>query len=267
LTAVLLWGCGDADGASGGSAGNGGEGGSELVPGSFYAFEFDSVFAETPIEGAAICQLGVDNCVTSDKSGWATIYFPANQEIAFTVEMEGYGPWVYSNVSDRHFPEGFRLPLYSHEYLADLAERLQTSYPWKGGIVALVRWFSPHPGVQFLPVGPTSEAVGDAFYFDAATLQYSLEIDATTNFFGLPDGPLGEGGFTEVVPGVQQFEFVGTAGDCPHASWAWPGDAPNRIRVPVLEGFTTYGSVRCDEEIPELGPARSSSVEGSLQRE
>ena len=263
LSAALLLGCG-ADGVTGGS---GGEGGSDLVPGSFYVFEFTPTFAEVPIEGAMVCQVGADNCVASDRVGRLTIYFPADQEMAFTVEKEGYGPWVFGNVTDEHFPEGFRLPMYTHEYLAAVAETLETAYPWEGGIVALVRWLSPNPGVKFLPVGPTAEQVGDAFYFDAASVQYSLELEATTRFFGLADGPLGEGGFTEVVPGVQQFEFVGTAGDCPHASWGWPGDAPNRIRVPVMEGYTTYGSVRCDDKIPGLGLAGSSPSEHSQKRD
>jgi hypothetical protein len=249
LSAALLFGCSDGGGGADGG------GGSDLVPASLYVFEFGPSYVEAPIQGAAICQVGENNCVTSDKLGFATIYFPADEEIAFTVEKEGYGPWVFSNVTDQHFPEGYRLPLYTHEYQAAIAEDLQTPYPWKGGIVGLLRWYSPHQGVTFLPVGPTAEAVGDAFYFDAATLKYSLELEATTAYFGLPDAPLAEGGFTEVVPGVQQFEFVGTAGDCAHASWGWPGDAPNRLRVLVIEGHTTYGSVRCDEEIPGAGLA------------
>ncbi|MBW2508974.1 MAG: hypothetical protein JRE81_10115 [Deltaproteobacteria bacterium] len=265
MSAFCSLGCGDGDG--GGDAGAGGQGGSDLVPASLYVFEFDPIPLESPIEGAAICQVGADNCVRSDRLGWATIYFPAGQEIAFTVEKEGYGPWVYCNVTDEYFPEGYRAPLYTHEYLTSIAEDLQTPYPWKGGIVGLVRWFSPNPGVKFIPVGPTAEAVGDPFYFDAATKQYSLELEATTYYFGLPDAPLAEGGFTEVVPGVQQFEFVGTAGDCPHASWGWPGDAPNRLRVLVMDGYTTYGSVRCDEEIPGRSLDESSASTDSDARE
>ncbi len=266
LSAALLLGCG-VGGSGGEAGGSGGEGDSDLVPASLYVFEFTPAFAEVPIQGAMICEVGADNCVASDRAGELTIYFPADQEIAFTTEKEGYGSWVFSNVTDEHFPEGYRLPMYTHEYLATVAETLQTPYPWEGGIVALVRWFSPNPGVKFLPVGPTAEQVGDAFYFDASSEQYSLDVEATTWFLGLPDAPLGEGGFTEVVPGVHQFEFVGTAGNCPHASWGWPGDAPNRVKVPVIEGYTTYGSVRCDDEIPGLGLAGSSPSEHSQNRD
>jgi hypothetical protein len=102
-------------------------------------------------------------------------------------------------------------------------------------------------GVTFTPMGPTGDAVGEPFYYDAATEQYSLDLEATT---GAPTAvllPLAEGGFTEVTSGEQQFEFGGTAGDCSRPSWGWPVDgAPNTIRVPVREGFITYGSMICD---------------------
>jgi len=272
LSLMSMAGCGDTEATDG----SGGTGGSdlELVSAALEVAEFDADFVPVPIEGAMVCQVGVNNCVTTNGLGIATISFPKDQEIAFTVEKEGYGPWVFGNVTDEYFPEPATLdgrdttsvPMYSHEQLAAIAEQLQTPYPWKGGIVGLTRWFSPHPGVKFLPVGPTAEAVGEAFYFDASTQQYSLDLEATTAFFGLADAPLAEGGFTEVTPGVQQFEFVGTAGDCAHASWGWPGDAPNRIRVPVLEGYATYGSVRCDEEAPGAGLASSSTLEHSIRR-
>jgi hypothetical protein len=100
--------------------------------------------------------------------------------------------------------------------------------------------------VTFAPVGSTIDAVGEAFYFDASTEQYSLDLEATTAFSGAADSlPLVQGGFADVTPEEQQFEFGGTAGDC-LVSWGWPGDAPNRIRVPVRKGFRTYGSMACD---------------------
>jgi hypothetical protein len=136
--------------------------------------------------------------------------------------------------------------MYRHEQLAAIAEQLEIPYPWEGGMVALIRWPRPHPGVTFMPVGPTVDLVGEGFYYDAASGQYSLAEEATTYAFLLSEYPLAEGGFTAVTPGVHQFEFGGEAGDCLHASWAWPGDAPNRIRIPVVAGYTTYGSIRCE---------------------
>jgi len=137
--------------------------------------------------------------------------------------------------------------MYTDAQLVAIAEQLQIQYPWQGGMVGLLRWPSPHAGVTFKPVGSTIDAVGKRFYFDAATEQYSVDLEATTAFIGLWDFVLAEGGFAEVAAGEQQFEFGGTAGDCLRPSWGWPGDAPNRIRVPVRDGYVTYGSIVCDQ--------------------
>jgi hypothetical protein len=100
-------------------------------------------------------------------------------------------------------------------------------------------------GVKFAPAGATVGQVGDPFYYDTATQHYSWELDATT---GTPDpyfGPLSEGGFVHVPAGIQEFEFGGTASDCAGASWGWPGSVPNRIRLPVRDGYIAYGSLFC----------------------
>lgn len=262
----LLLHCGDplyhfgGDGGGAGDGGNGGSGGEppEAVSLFAYIFEFDSAWNEVAIEGARLCQLDTDNCAVSDRNGLVEVRVPrSHEEIAFTVEKEGYGSWVYPNVTDEEFPEvGFdpsdpvRFPMYTQEFMAEIAAQIGTPYPWEGGIVGLVRWVSPTKGVRFIAVGPTADQVGPSFYFDASTRQYSVDVEATTAFWGLPDFPLGEGGFAEVRPGVQQFEMAGAAGTCNHASWAWPGDAPNRIRIPVLQGYQTYGSMRCDDAVP-----------------
>jgi len=255
LLALLLVECGEATDAG---AGGGGGDGPEFAVLHGYLYEFDPPPTMVPLAGVRVCQLDTDNCVSSDANGIVKLDVPrTNEEIAFTMEKEGYGSLVFPNVTDEKFHEGHDderdpaiFPMYTHERLAIIAEQLRTPYPWKGGMVSLVRWVSPHPGVRFIPVGPTVDQVGESFYWDASTRQYSLDAAATPNFVGLSEHPLGEGGFTEVTPGVHQFEFAGTAGDCTHASWAWPGDAPNRIRIPVLEGYITYGSMRCDDATP-----------------
>jgi hypothetical protein len=74
---------------------------------------------------------------------------------------------------------------------------------------------------------------------------YSLDLEATTAATITANTlPLAEGGFTEVTPGEQQFELGGC--DSPRLLWGWPVEgAPNRIRVPVREGFITFGSIVC----------------------
>jgi hypothetical protein len=198
------------------------------------------------LEGVKICEADADpeNCVTTNELGRADLDVRSNQEITITMDKEGYGPFVIGDVSDETFgPQGGTGPwpadwrMYTDAQLAAIAEQLQTPYPWEGGIVGLLKWLSPNTGVTFAPVGSTIDAVGEAFYFDAATEQYSLDLEATTPFHGLWNFPLAEGGFTEVTPGEQQFELGGTAADCPVVSWGWPvDDAPNRIRSPSERG-------------------------------
>ncbi|MGB5314357.1 MAG: hypothetical protein WBN38_19955 [Polyangiales bacterium] len=267
LLGLLLVQCGDATEAGAGRGGGGGGDAPELAVLHGYLYEFDSPPwmlrpgdpppTMLPLAGVRVCQLDTDNCTTSDAEGIVKLDVPrTNEETAFTMEKDGYGSWVYPNVTDEEFHEGHVgpdptiFPMYTDEHLATIAEQLGTPYPWRGGMVALIRWVSPHPGVKFIPVGPTVDQVGESFYWDASTGQYSVDATATPQFLYLTEYPLAEGGFAEVTPGVQQFEFAGTAGVCTHASWAWPGDAPNRIRVPVLDGYITYGSMRCDDEIP-----------------
>ena len=256
-TALLCGLCGMAGVACGqdaGSNGGGGVGGAgpELAGLNMYVFDFSELPSEMPLEGVSVCQIDSDNCVVTDSRGHTRIEFPRQgQEVAFTIEHEGYGRWVFANVIDERFPDPeadrLRFPLFHHEFLAAIAEDLGIAYPWEGGMAALIRWPSPHPGVRFMPVGPSADAVGPAFYFDDDTMKYSREQSGTVYMWGMPDFPLAEGGFAEVEPGVHQFEFGGTAGVCSWASWGWYGDAPNRIRIPVLEGYTTYGSIRCED--------------------
>lgn len=261
---LVLLGCGQ----SAGEGGHGGSGGTdpELASVEMYVFDWSALPLnltpaaggsplppEVPLEGVEVCQLDADNCVTTDSEGLAEIFFPRDgKEIVFTIVHEGYGRWLVSNVVDETFPELWpldspvRFPLYTHEYLEAIAAQVEVSYPWEKGMAALGRW-PPQREVKFIPVGPTADEVGAAFYFDDDTIRYSLEAGATGIFSAINDFPLSQGGFAEVTAGVHQFELSVEAGDCTQASWSWPGDAPNRFRIPVLAGYTTYGSMRCGE--------------------
>jgi len=214
---------------------------------SYYVMQFTELKPDgsTPfLEGVEVCEAYTENCGTSNDFGAATLAVPANQEVTFTIKKEGYGQWVTGTVSDEPSVLDTTRRMYTHAQLAAIAQQLGTAYPWTDGIVGLVRY--PNTvGVTFTPVGSTVDAVGDSFYYDSATKEYSLDLEATTAVAESWKLPLGEGGFTEVAPGVQQFELGGTAGDC-GVSWAWPGDTPNTIRVPVREGYRTYASMVCD---------------------
>jgi len=87
-------------------------------------------------------------------------------------------------------------------------------------------------GVTYDLVDETATAV----YFDEAG-NLNPDLTATTSW--------GEGTFLEVTPGEYQVEFGGTATNCSPLT-AWPGDAANRLRVPVLAGYFSYASMNCD---------------------
>ncbi len=247
-------GCGEEGGGVGGSGGTAGSAGAAGSGGSSglrpYILRLTEVKAGgsiAPLDGVEVCEAGTDNCALSTAFGTAVLKVTADHEIAITMEKEGYGSWVTGDVSDDTAELTASRRMYTHAQLEAIADDLQTKYPWAGGVVGLVRYPGPQTGVTFAPVGSTSEAVGDSFYFDAVAGQYSLDLEATTSLGESWLTPLGDGGFTEVTPGEQQFEFGGMAGNC-RVSWGWPGDAPNTIRVPVLEGYRTYASVVCEDQ-------------------
>ncbi|MBT8469239.1 MAG: hypothetical protein KJN97_10875 [Deltaproteobacteria bacterium] len=257
LTAVAsLLGCGASEtlGGDGGEGGHGGAPDPQPLSTPLSIFEYDPFATPprlyVPIQGARVCELDSDNCVTSDTDGNAVIDLPARQETGFTIEKEGYGSWLYANVTDENFfqygDRPYTIALMSNEQLAVIANDLQTPYPWQGGVALFQRWY-PTVGVKFVPVGPTADLVGPAFYLDVAAMTYRLELNATTSGLETGEMPLGQGGFVEVEPGVHQFELTGDMEGCYVTSWGWPGDAPNRFRIPVREGYRTYGSIRCED--------------------
>jgi len=86
--------------------------------------------------------------------------------------------------------------------------------------------------VAFDLVDETATAV----YIDEAG-NPNPDLTATTSF--------GQGAFLEVTPGEHQVEFGGVFTNC--TAWTgWPGDAANRIKVPVRAGYYSYASMNCD---------------------
>ena len=237
------------DAGTGGSAGMGGTAGSG---GTTVQYRLRLTVSEPDgsiaiVQDVEVCEADADteNCAMSDELGVASIVVPADQEILFTIEKEGYGKWLTADVSDETREQGVvTRRMHTNAQLEAVAAQLGIDYPWTGGIVGLVRFPTvARGGLTFTPVGSTIGQVGDDFYYDGALEEYSGDLQATSAFDGIGYLlPLGDGGFTEITPGEQQFAYGGTAGDCV-VSWAWPGDTANTIRLPVREGYRTYGSM------------------------
>jgi hypothetical protein len=219
---------------------------------------------DLPLEGVRSClaYAGTEECVVSNAQGKLVHnHPPANVEYTFTHQKEGYEGMVFGGFQGVNPFGGLRCtePLVSTWLYRDddperqaLAAQLDAPYPSERGIVALIvhgpDTYVNFAGVSFVPVDSTAGEVGEVFYCDTATGQYSLDLDETA---ACPEAwPLlilqGQGGFTEVTPGVQEFEVTGAVGDCYGPGFGWPSDAPNRIRVPVRAGFRTWGTVQCD---------------------
>jgi len=186
------------------------------------------------LEGVEVCETDMSNCDTTDADGEARLTLPRNEVISYTLSKDGYAPWLVGDVTDDRF--GFRSSgwlMFSDAQVADAAADLMTPYPLTGGWVALGT-FPEMAGVTYDLV----DEMGKGYYVDEEG-SFTLDLTATTS--------LGLGGFSEVGAGEHQVEFGGTAKNC-IPSLAWPGDAANRIKVPVKVGYITWGTMRCDEQ-------------------
>lgn len=231
-----LIGCGDETTATGGTGGVGGVGGSggdgeplELSVTVTEAMGFSG--PRPPFEGVELCETDTTNCDTTDANGVARIPVLPNQEISYTVSIDGFAPYLIGDVTDETFRATF-WPMFNDMLWEEFSDALMTPYPWTAGSIFL----QVHPnmeGVTFDLVDETAKR-----YYNAEGGGWSLDLTSTTSN--------GQGGFVEVPPGEYQVEFGGTATNCtPEIAWA--GDAANRIRVQVRAGYFGYGSMRCDE--------------------
>ena len=254
LGVMPLVGCGETegDGGNGGSAGTGGMGGEAGTGGMggdgggsgmggtvelfLITYEGDGWGAGPPLEGVAVCQTDTPNCTTSDVNGQARLLLPANQEISYTLTKDGHMGWMAGDVTDERFGAegGPRLPMFTNEQIEAFAEANGIPYPLTGGVTS-------HHMNPVRIAGVTYDLV------DTTGLEYYMDDDAerTLRFDLTATTSEGFGGSWEVPPGNHQVEFGGAATNCSVAI-AWPGNAPNRVKVPIKVGFFTLASMNCD---------------------
>jgi len=204
----------------------------ELAVFAYDAPRFSSDSTGPALEGVEVCEIdNASNCAVTAENGEARIKLPVQQLTGYTISKDGYVPFVVGDVTDDTFSlSSGGWTMFRDELVADDSNGLGFDYPWTGGWVAL-RAFPRMAGVTYELLGTT----GTPYYTDEMAL-HNLDLTSTT-----ADG---DGGFIEVPPGVHQVEFGGTAKDC-EAGFAWPGEAPNQIKVPVRTGYITYGSMSC----------------------
>ena len=186
------------------------------------------------LQGVGVCETDMDNCVTSGADGKAQLMLPANQEVSYIVSTDGRIPWMAAEVPDEttiSLQPGYAMWL--DEDVEAFAEANTIPYPLTGGAV-------------LLHMNPTrTEGVTFTLVDDAGALAYYADEDGFFRFDLTETTVNGFGGFFEIAPGDRQIEFGGSATNCT-ATLGWPGDAPNRVKVPVRVGHVTLASMDCD---------------------
>ncbi len=136
----------------------------------------------------------------SDSDGWATLQLPAGEEVAFTIEKEGYIKYLSAGVVPE-VPLQFQFGMATDERGAYIHELVGAPYPLQGtGDVLISNFGGTFPGATLELVGAT----GTRFYYDANG-DWDPDLAASTSF----DGALG--GFAEVTRGVVEVTWGGTS--------------------------------------------------------
>jgi hypothetical protein len=202
---------------------------------------------ERILPGVEICEneTTTTNCKVTDASGEVILELPADEEVSFTAQKDGYEARLDADVTDERFGERAgrvhpvrRVRLRSDERAADWYRYLESQYPMIGVGRILVYLSPAFEGATFDLRGAT----GTPYYFVEPPADFpataDLNLEATTSDGG--------GGFLRVPPDENiQIELGGTDREC-DPERAWEGDAKNRIRFPVREGHVTVVSAICE---------------------
>jgi len=187
---------------------------------------------EVLLEGVEVCDLDMTNCVVTSANGEATLMLPVGQGTGYTVDKEGYAPFIFTTVLSL---DGQRRAnsIPTDQRIADQHDRLMSPYPMRGTGTIMVDVAFGSAGVTF----DLAAATGKAYYLDEERIWRS-DLTATTSE--------GTGGFVEVSPGEYQVNLGGTAQGCAaRPGEGVPGDMEGSVRVPVREGYVSYAEVNC----------------------
>ena len=217
---------------AGGSAGDGGEGGAGGTRAELRLFVqgWEDGAATGALPGVEICEMDTDNCVTTNDQGNAVIELPAEQEAAITLAKEGYASYLDSHIIPATGGTEAAV-LATYERLDAMHELVDSPYPMEGTGTLYVEALDAYVGATLALVG---DATGKQWYRDENT-DWDTDLTATTSGGG--------GGFSELAPGTVQVD-IGDA-SCTVIR-GWPGDADNRLKLPIREGFLSRTDVRCE---------------------
>lgn len=240
LLLAITIGCGeesDGTGGTGGTAGSGGSGGSDTATLSVMTTEAQGLAPLGPaLEGVKLCEADTTNCATTDAAGMASITLPADQEVSYTLEKDGYAPYLVADVTDNELFQTGPWAMYSDALLVELLAELGIDSPVGGQIILRAVSGTVIEGIA----GVTFDLVGETAtpFYNEQNWTPSFDLTETTT--------IGQGGFAEQATGEYQVEYGGTAANC-SVQIGWPGDAQDRVEVPVRAGYITFGTMLCEE--------------------
>jgi len=188
--------------------------------------------AQETLQGVRICELDVANCTLTDARGEATLMMPTLQETGYTMELEGYAPWLRPTIVEGSGSTLGSLMIPA-QFISDQHARVNSPYPTRDtGTILIISEPPAGAGLTFELVAATAKA-----FYHEPNRDWSLDLSETTS--------LGAGGFTEVTPGEFQINIGGTAAGCVATLYAWPGDSEDTLRVPVRNGYVTQSNIVC----------------------
>ena len=188
---------------------------------------------QVALAGVQICEFDTTNCQETDSGGNATLELPLGPT-AYTMDKEGYASVLWAEVIPYSDWPPSRVAMFPDQYAADEHERVMSDYPMRGTGTIEFRVFPGRAGVTF----DLENASGTQFYTDE-DFHWRTDLTATTS--------LSTGGFTNVTaPGEYQIRITETDLHCVATqALSWPGDAENKFRVPVREGYITQATAGC----------------------
>jgi len=181
------------------------------------------------LEGVEVCQADTTNCVTTNVNGSGLLSLPVDEEVTLTVEKEGYGSQLGSEIVPATGSYTSFAPL-TDAFYEERHEQMMSPYPMEGTGTITMNLLGSSGQATFELIGET----GKPFYYGAEG--WDPDLPHTRGGAG--------GGFVEVAPGEYQIEIDGPE-SCVVVR-GWPGDSDTRIRLPVRAGYVSTARINCD---------------------
>ncbi len=221
----------------------------ELISLTGYLRTFDPSGSGEPIEGASVCLLDTDTCLTTDERGKYVVEAPAATPFGLVYEKEGY----LGTIRLGHWGED--VPLLGATALLTLAQldaivtasgEAPTGGATERGAVHFV-------GLTDNPAGFDAPRAGVTVALEPARGLGPLYADATNALDPAlgATAALGWGVFVDVPAGEYLLRFSSPLALCDvaHPLGGWPSDEAEAVRTLVRPGFVTLNMfLSCADE-------------------